>query len=303
MDRSAIAPSIEAVAERVESLLGSSPITAAYTASLTEALTLPGNILSETPDVRWARTLWTCCAAAGGCWEQAVPAAAAVELFMVALDVLDDEEDNEHTQLKAKLGPARALNVSTGLLLLAQECLLDSPGGAKSARMLLDAGLRACSGQDADLAAVGSHPGGLDRALAITAGKSASLTTVVCRLGAFSASADEAVQELYARFGWLLGMAAQLSNDLAALHTDATGKTDIALRRPTLPLIYAALQGSIQARSSEDDARAALWAGGAVYLTWAVAEAYRRHALRLILQLTGDPLHRDELAGLVPALS
>jgi heptaprenyl diphosphate synthase len=222
---------------------------------------------------------------------------------MVALDVLDDEEDNEHTQLKAKLGSARSLNVSTGLLLLAQECLLDSPRGAKSARMLLDAGLRACSGQDADLATIGPPPGGLDGALAITARKSASLTAVVCRLGALSAGADEATQELYARFGWLLGMGAQLSNDLAALHTDVTGKTDITLRRPTLPLSYAALQGSIGDKSSEADARAALWAGGAVHLTWVIAEAYRRHALRLILQLTDDPGRRDELAGLIPAPS
>ncbi len=288
-----------AVTDEAWRLLRATPATVAYRTALIAALRFPGNILSEAPDARWARMVWTCCTAAGGDERQAVRVAAAVELFMVALDALDDAEDGEETALQVELGAACALNVSTGLLFLAQRALLDAGGGAAPAVLLLDAGLRACGGQHADLTGA-SERIRLGDALTVTAGKSASLVAAICQLGAACAGAGTPAQGLFARFGWYLGMVAQLINDLKGLQPDAVGKTDIALGRPTLPLAYAAQLAPIT--KTEADMRAAVWTDGPAHLTWAVAETYREHALALIPRLTDDYAAGAALAALLPCL-
>ena len=293
-----------AVRRQACDLLRAAPVTDAYGAALRAALASPGNLLSDAPDLRWPGTVATCCIAAGGRWEQAVPAAAAVDLFMVALDVLDDEEDDEETPLRATLGPARAVNVSTGLLLLAQRglCAAGLVGGDGEAApdILLDAGLRACSGQHADLAPIRERLPGLEASLDVTTGKAAPLVAAACRLGALAGGANGHLQDLYARFGGYVGMVAQLTNDLAAIRPWATGKTDIALGRPTLPLTYAALlHPDAPARGVDGDTGTDPWADGPIQLTWAVAATYRHHALGLIPHLTGDPTSRTDLAALV----
>ncbi len=292
-----------ATADEAWRLVRAAPATSAYRAALIVALRLPGNILSDAPNARWARPTWTCCAVAGGNEQQAVRAAAAVELFMVALDVLDDAEDSEESALQAELGAACALNVSTGLLLIAQQGLLAAGNGGDGvglAHLLLNAGLHACAGQHADLTGVSEQPVGLDDALAVTAGKSASLAAAICQLGAARAGADSAMQSLFARFGWYLGMVAQLINDLKGLQPDAVDKTDIALGRPTLPLAHAAQL----APTAETEAivRVAVWTDGPAQLTWAVAETYRSHALALIPHVTADHANRAALAALLPTL-
>ncbi len=290
----------DAVAARVRDSVRAAPGSDEYRMALTTALSLPGNSLSDTGDARWGYLVWTCCVAAGGRWEQAVPVAAAVELFMIALDVLDDEEDGEGTPLRAALGPARTLNVSTGLLLLAQRGLLAAPGGAALADILLDAGVRACSGQHADLAPPLEHGHDLDVALEVAAGKSASLVAALCRLGAACAAADVDTQRLYAHFGASLGMMMQLRNDIAAVRPGALGKTDIALGRPTLPLArMAPMVVTPEMSASEADDSAALRRGQAALVAWTVAEMYRRHAEGVIPALSTDPDGRAALARLL----
>lgn len=55
-----------AVTDEAWRLLRATPVTVAYRTALIAALRFPGNILSEVPDARWARLVWTCCAAAAG---------------------------------------------------------------------------------------------------------------------------------------------------------------------------------------------------------------------------------------------
>jgi geranylgeranyl diphosphate synthase type I len=284
----------------VQGLLDVAAVTPAYREALHMTLALPGNILSDDPNLRWSRLVWTCCAAAGGDWERALPAAAAAEIFMVALDVLDDEEDCEDTQLRATLGPARTLNVSTGLLLLAQQALLDTEAGVAAVRLLLKAGLRACAGQHADLTPTPERCVSLNGSLTVAGEKSASLVAAICRLGALCAGADAPLQELYGRFGWNVGMAAQLTNDIAAIRPDALGKTDIALERPALPLTYAALLDlDVDPHGDAAEARDSLWKSGARYFTWIIAETYRRRALDLVPQLAIDYDEQTVLAALL----
>ena len=50
--------------------------------------------------------------------------AIAIECFVCALDLLDDVEDEDQTPITQELGAARALNISTTLLALAQQSFL-----------------------------------------------------------------------------------------------------------------------------------------------------------------------------------
>lgn len=282
-----------AVAAQVRVFLNDPTLMQPYRDALIAALAIPGGPLSSNPRLRWSRLVWTCCTAAGGQWKQAVPVAAAAELFMAALDLLDDVEDEEEHPVQAVLGSARTLNVSTGLLFLAQQAILTTVGVA-AAGALLKAGLSACGGQHSDLTPTSEVCLDLDEALDAASRKSASLTAVLCRLGALVAGASDEIQERYARFGWHLGLSRQLANDIAAVHPDVTGKTDGRLGRPTLSLVYAA--GQVGGRA---DAPLSAAAGP---FTWVVAETYRRRAIALVPELTPDALCRDCLEQLVGAI-
>ena len=73
--------------------------------------------------------------------------------------------------------------------------------------------------------------------------KTAALIAGSAEAGAMLATDDEIVIGAYRRFGWALGLAFQLNDDLLGIWGDAavTGKatSDIAERKKTLPLIYA----------------------------------------------------------------
>jgi geranylgeranyl pyrophosphate synthase len=73
--------------------------------------------------------------------------------------------------------------------------------------------------------------------------KTAALIAGSIEAGALLASDDDEVVRRYRAFGWDLGMAFQLNDDLLGIWGDeqATGKepTDIARHKKTLPLLYA----------------------------------------------------------------
>ncbi len=84
----------------------------------------------------------------------------AIECFVCALDLLDDVEDEDQSPAVQKLGVACTLNVSTTLLMLAQQALLSlSLQHIPSARLLLlldtlqSCALDATAGQHRDLLA------------------------------------------------------------------------------------------------------------------------------------------------------
>lgn len=76
----------------------------------------------------------------------------------------------------------------------------------------------------------------------------------------------------YGQFGAYLGMAAQLTNDLAAIAPGAEEKADVVMRRPTLPLTYAARVSPRTSPEENDAGMSGLWTEGAAHLTWAVAD-------------------------------
>ena len=78
--------------------------------------------------------------------------------------------------------------------------------------------------------------------------KTAALIAGSAEAGAILATDDEVVVAAYRRFGWSLGLAFQLNDDLLGIWGDeaTTGKeaSDIATRKKTLPLIYALEEAS-----------------------------------------------------------
>ena len=288
-----------AIAGRVETWLTRAPLSVSYRAALRAALALPGNILSQQPDARWSRLVWTCCLAAGGDWSAAVPGAATVELFMVALDLPGDVEDDRLKPLQEELGHFGTLNLTAGLLLLTQWSLLSTPYPSV-VQLLIAAGLQACSGQHADLSLQMHVRPTLETALATTEGKSASLVAAICHIGAICAAADPAIQLRYAHFGRLLGMIRQLRHDSAALHSNADETAGGSLIQPALPL-HAALRPSADRQERADTLDPTLWAYEPTPLSWVVADVYRRSALELVPHLTHSLYYRAALAALIPA--
>ena len=73
--------------------------------------------------------------------------------------------------------------------------------------------------------------------------KTAALIAASVQAGAMLATDDEVIIDAYRRFGWSLGIAFQLNDDLLGIWGDeqATGKqpSDLAKHKKTLPLIYA----------------------------------------------------------------
>lgn len=88
--------------------------------------------------------------------------------------------------------------------------------------------------------------------------KTASLIAGSAQAGAMLATEDPAIVAAYRRFGWALGIAFQLNDDLLGIwgNESTTGKeaSDIATRKKTLPLLY----GLEHASGPERDRLAAL---------------------------------------------
>jgi geranylgeranyl pyrophosphate synthase len=267
------------VAESLRALAAGQAWPAAY-ARLVEDAVLPGDCAPSVDDgiTRWPALVLACAATCGPVSEEAVQAAVATALLMAAFDVFDDGEDSE---LAPEADAAVLVNVGTGLLLLFHQvcctpslCMLPAPG----VRALVEAALRACGGQHSDLSRRADSAGmRAEEAVTITAAKSAALVAALCRMGALTGGARGLLLARYAAFGYHLGMATQMANDLSAVQGGPVHQTDLAYCRPTLPLVYAAQQTG------------AAWAGtetlvpvDALGATWVVLQVHRLRALRAL---------------------
>ena len=104
--------------------------------------------------------------------------------------------------------------------------------------------LALCEGQYLDIAMSGSNDlMSVDLYFDMIGRKTAALIAASIEAGALLATEDEEVIARYRGFGWALGLAFQLNDDLLGIWgpEQATGKepTDVANRKKTLPVIYA----------------------------------------------------------------
>ena len=198
------------------------------------------------------------CQAISGRYEPALPAAAALQLLMAAGDVFDDIEDADSFEsLPARYGSAVATNVATTLLILAERAIARLKG--RGVRDCITVRVMdvvnsfyttACAGQHLDLSFASEMAASEDIYLRVVAMKSASQIECACRIGALLATVDEELIDTFGRFGYNLGMAAQITNDIEGV----TKGSDIAKHKITLPVIYALAQTDGETRNQLETA-------------------------------------------------
>jgi geranylgeranyl pyrophosphate synthase len=276
--------SLDLIRANLLNTLGALDAPPSFSALLKIPLTQPDKVLGGAARPRWAQLVMAACAATSGDSAIGAQVAAAVEVFMAALDLLDEIEDGDASPTVDAAGSPQALNVSTALLLLSQRMLLDVPLRAELptpidfARTLTNSGLTATGGQHRDLASVGFATDSPDDVLETARLKAGALASAACRLGAMVGTADEALLELYGRWGAHYGTVAQLANDLHDA-LDTTEKSDIARRKSTMPLIFGH-------RAATDTGEALEFPeSGALHFTWVVVEMERQACRELADQL------------------
>jgi geranylgeranyl diphosphate synthase type I len=191
-----------------------------------------------------------------GRYEPALPGAAAVELghnfSLVHDDIEDGDVERRHRPtLWAKHGIPQAINTGDMLFSLSRVALhrLTDLGfsDAKVLRLmrLYDTTCVAlCEGQYIDIW-TSEHDASMSVELYfdMIGRKTAALISASIEAGALLATDDEAVIARYRAFGWALGLAFQLNDDLLGIwgQEQSTGKepTDLARHKKTLPVIYA----------------------------------------------------------------
>jgi competence protein ComQ len=237
--------------------------------------------------------------ATGGPITTGARVAAAVEIFMAGLDVLDEVEDGDQSPTVEAVGTAQALNIATALLFLGQQTLFTlgddraAASGAAFARVLTEIGLRATGGQHGDLASEGMAGITPDEALEIAREKSGRLVGGACRLGAMVGAADGALLDLYETWGQHFGLAAQLANDLHDADHDSA-KSDQARQKATLPLLYTRRLANLGPSAS-----GALANSGALHFTWVVLEIERQKCVELLGQLAARGQEVGDLRSLL----
>jgi geranylgeranyl diphosphate synthase type I len=243
---------------------------------------------------------------------KALPGAAAVEMghnFSLVHDDIEDRgsERRHRPALWTISGIPQAINTGDALFTLSRMALYRlSDEGFDDARVLAlmrlydETCLALCEGQFMDIW-TSEHDSwmSVDYYFDMIGRKTASLIAGSAQAGAMLATDDEAVISAYRRFGWSLGLAFQLNDDLLGIWGDEanTGKetSDIATRKKTLPLIYGLqeaegddavrLRAILAASEVEptdaeiDDARSILERVGARDYTRSQAQSHRDEAL------------------------
>lgn len=195
------------------------------------------------------------CDGCGGDWEQALPAAGAIELLHNFSLIHDDIEDQDETRrgratVWSIWGEAQAINAGDTMFTLAQLALLRLAERGLEAGAIVEAASvfnRTClaltAGQYLDIGFEGREEVPIGDYLAMVEGKTAALVACACEMGGIMAAASQAQRGHLQAFGRHLGLAFQMRDDILGIWGDSelTGKpvgTDIARRKKTLPLVH-----------------------------------------------------------------
>jgi geranylgeranyl diphosphate synthase type I len=262
---------------------------------------------------------------------RALPGAAAVELghnfSLVHDDIEDGDVERRHrATLWALHGVPQAINTGDLIFSLSRVALhrLTDLGfsDAKVLRLMRlydETCVMLCEGQYIDIAASASdEPMTVELYFDMIGRKTAALISASIEAGALLATDDEAVITGYRRFGWALGIAFQLNDDLLGIwgQEQKTGKvpTDVARHKKTLPVMYAFQHAGPEDRErlaelyglAEPDDRqiaevvAILERSGAQDFTRAEAQRYRDECLAELDALTVvEPEAREKLNAII----
>jgi len=195
------------------------------------------------------------CEAQGGDWQQALPAAAAIELLHNFTLIHDDIEDRDRTRrgrptLWAVWGEPQAINAGDALFALAYRSLFNLQTTGVSPETILravnlytDTILHLTGGQHLDLCFEAERQVEEATYLTMIQGKTAALLGLTCELGGVLAGAAESRLAALGEFGVELGLAFQMQDDWLGLwgNSAQTGKpvgSDLRNRKKTLPILH-----------------------------------------------------------------
>jgi geranylgeranyl diphosphate synthase type I len=239
-------------------------------------------------------------ASIAGDYRPALPGAAAVELghnfSLVHDDIEDEDRERRHrATLWAIHGIPQAINAGDMLFTLSRVALhrLSDLGFSDTKvlrvmRLYDMTCLALCEGQYLDIwASDRTVPMSVELYFDMIGRKTAALIAASVEAGALLATDDEEVIRRYRAFGWALGIAFQLNDDLVGIWGEQakTGKepTDVARHKMTLPVIYAYEHANADERTSFE----------AFWRTEAPVEADVAEAVALIERLGGRDYTRD----------
>ncbi len=191
-----------------------------------------------------------------GEYHPALPGAAAVELghnFSLVHDDIEDGDRERHHRptLWAIWGVPLAINAGDALFALSRLALYRLLDGGFSERRVLalmrvydETCLALCEGQYLDISFERTTDVGVDAYLEMIGKKTAALLGASVQAGAILATDDADTIEAYRRFGYDLGLAFQMADDVKGTFwtTDQSGKPaagDVRRRKKTLPLVWA----------------------------------------------------------------
>lgn len=205
------------------------------------------------------------CESCGGDWEQALPAAVAIELLHNFSLIHDDIEDQDRVRrgrptVWSLWGQAQAINAGDTLFALAQLALLRlSERGVPAERVVAAHRLfsQTCvaltGGQYLDIGFEDRDDISVVDYLAMVEGKTAALIACACEMGAIVAAVSAPYRKHLHSFGRHLGLAFQIRDDILGIwgDPDVTGKpvgADIVRRKKTLPILHG-LEQSVELRA------------------------------------------------------
>ncbi len=183
--------------------------------------------------------------------------AAALEMIHTATLIHDDVLDNAETRRHQPTANSRwgnKISVLLGDYLFTHAFHIASlAGSADAMRVLAESSNRVCAGEMRQNGLAGNFEMSEAQYLSVVSDKTAELCAGGCALGAMLSGADDATIRGFEDFGRDIGIAFQIIDDVLDLvgSPDQVGKTlgtDIANRKPTLPVIHALVELSGSAR-------------------------------------------------------
>jgi geranylgeranyl diphosphate synthase, type I len=192
-------------------------------------------------------------ASCGGDWKKALSAAAAVELVHNFSLVHDDIQDNSEKRrgrptIWVNWGVPMAINVGDAIFVLSNLAIMELENGypadlvLEAARILHRTCLDLTRGQFLDMSFEKRAEVKVEDYWLMVTGKTSSLLSSCCHIGAVLGKADEATKEAYRSFGHYLGLAFQIQDDILGIWGDenVTGKStasDLIERKKSLPVL------------------------------------------------------------------
>ncbi len=196
------------------------------------------------------------CESICGKYKQALPVAAAIELFhnftLIHDDIEDHDEYRRHKKTVWKIwGIEQAINTGDAMFILAQRAAISNRQSAISSEKRLQVietlnqtFLKIIEGQYLDIGFERKMDVTVDEYIEMNTMKTAELISGACKAGAILSTDDQEMIKNWGNFGLNFGLAYQIYDDVCSIweKVENTGKKkagDIRKKKKTLPILYA----------------------------------------------------------------